>query len=267
MQPAVINARRLRAAYMRQVNFSLRPTSPGTRKKLIAKQSKPAPGQIIRHRIRDAIPPDTIDRLFEGGTAVLFATGPSLTDEVVEQVLAARKERKLYLFGCNDSYRIVPALDVHYSCDASWWRIHYKEMDSYPLSVGMWTQEPQLSKAEYPQLRRIAGRSGTGLSTAQDTIHFGNNSGYQLINLALLFGIKTFILCGYNMSVINKKRHFFGDHPQGLNRSGSYTGFVGNYNTIKPASYGIKIINATPQSALTGFPKMSLAEALKYAGV
>lgn len=119
-----------------------------------------------------------------------------------------------------------------------------------------------MSADSFPGLRRIAGRGGKGLSRQQDLIHFGNNSGYQLINLAYLFGIKNMILCGYNMQVINNKKHFFGDHPQGLNRSGGYNGFVSQYRTIRPEDYGIEIINATPDTALDAFPIMALAEAL-----
>lgn len=263
MQQALIQ-RRNRLAFMRDVPRELRPKR-GATPKLQPKQSKPVAARRRPSKVRDPIKPETIERVFEGDTAVLFATGPSLTEAVVDTVLTfrSRSMEPLRLFGCNDSYRVVPALDVHYACDAKWWLIHYKELHDYHVTRGLWTQEAQMARAEYPKLHRIAGRSGGGLSTKQDLIHFGNNSGYQLINVAYLFGIKKMILCGYNMSVQDGKRHFFGDHPQGLNRSGNYTGFVSNFNTIKPDNLGIEIINATPASALKAFPKMSLEKALK----
>ncbi len=265
MQPAVIQQRWARLAFMRDVPRELRP------KRAVAAKTQPKQSKsVVKRRpakVRDPAKSETIVRECEGGTAVLFATGPSLTDEVVDMVLQARQRRQLYLFGCNDAYQIVPCLDVHYACDARWWQIHYKDLHDYPVTHGLWTQEPQMSRADYPRLRRIAGRSGKGLSIAQDLIFFGNNSGYQLINVAFLFGIKRMILCGYNMSVRDGKRHFFGDHPQGLNRSGNYTGFVSNFNTIKPNALGIEIVNATPASALTAFPKVSLEEALRISAV
>jgi hypothetical protein len=64
------------------------------------------------------------------------------------------------------------------------------------------------------------------------------------------------------MQPVKGKKHFFGDHPDGLNRGGGYTGFVKNYESIKPKALDIEIINATPNSALHCFPKMSLEEAL-----
>jgi len=262
MQPNVKIARDLRAAVMSALDVSLRPTGLAEKPKLKPKQAAGVPGAVIHRTIENPIRGETIERVLEGGIAVLFATGPGLTEEVVATVLKARHRKKLYLFGCNDAYKILPTLDVHYACDAGWWNIHYQDLHEYPLTHGMWTQEPKLSKNKYPKLRRIAGCSGNGLSVAQDLIHFGNNSGYQLINLALLFGIKRFILCGYDMSVHSGKRHFFGDHPPGLNKSGNYSGFVPMFDTIKSAALGIEILNTTPKSALKAFPKMDLEEAL-----
>lgn len=264
MQQTVIAHRKKRLYNMAWIDRALRPAGIVAAPKLRPKQARGIKGHK-RARVNDPIRPETIVRAYEGDTAVLFATGPSLTSEVVDAVMNARvrSQTPLRLFGCNDAYQIVSTLDVHYACDATWWNRHYQHMKDYVATHGLWTQEPHMSKSDHPNLRRIAGRSGKGLSVAQDLIHFGNNSGYQLINVALLFGIKRMILCGYNMSVVDKKRHFFGDHPQGLNRSGNYRGFIGNYKTIKPADYGIEIINATPQSALDMFPKMSLEEALK----
>lgn len=255
-----------RLQLVRKIDRSIRPAGMPHVNARPKKQPRQARGGVqpnIRRMVPDPIEAETINPILAGKTAVLFATGPSLTQEVVDTVLAAREHKELYLFGCNDAYQIMPFLDVLYACDASWWNIHYKELVDYPTKYGMWTQEPHLSKGRFPKLHRIAGRNGQGLSTDQNQIHFGNNSGYQLINLALLFGIKHFILCGYNMAVVGGKRHFFGDHPQGLNRSGSYTGFVRNYDSIKPELYQIDIINATPNSALRAFPQMSLDDALQ----
>jgi hypothetical protein len=239
------------------------PSLFGPRPKNRPRQAQGVVNARKQRPVMDPIPPETIPRIFEGDTAVLFATGPSLTPAVAAEVMAAAAGSRLRLFGCNDAYRAVPVLDVHYACDFAWWRIHYPEVAQCQIAEGMWTQEPSMSKSQFPLLRRIAGNSSPGLSDKQNMIHFGNNSGFQLINLAYLFGIKRMILCGYNMQVINKQKHFFGEHPQGLNRGGGYTGFAANFETIKPAKHGIEIINATPQTALHCFPKMDLTDALQ----
>jgi hypothetical protein len=267
----LIREQRLKNIRATADTLPLRPRTDTTRASLIKdlpaktkpRQAAPVNGTVKRQPASDPIPAETIPRAFDGKTAVLMATGPGLTPEVVAEVMDARLRQELYLFGCNDAYRIAPYLNVHYACDFAWWRKHFENMVHYETTHGMWTQEPNMSQHSFPGLHRIKGCGAKGLSRKQDLIHFGNNSGFQLINLAYLFGITKFILCGYNMQVIGGKKHFFGEHPEGLNRGGGYTGFIQNYDTIKPADYGIEIINATPQTALRAFPKMSLTDALQ----
>lgn len=168
--------------------------------------------------------------------------------------------KKVVAFGCNDSYRVVDFLNVLYACDPPWWDIHVKppyDVLSHP-SV-KWTQCK--SSAPKYKLEVIGGHTGPGLSSQQDLIHFGGNSGFQLLNLALLYGVQRFILCGYNMQPVGGQKHFFGDHPQGLNRSAGYASFASSYQTIQP-EWKSRIINATPDSVLSCFKKMELADAL-----
>lgn len=248
-------------------NFSIPPAAAEHMPPILAPKKQKQPRQALgvrqppRKACTNPIKPEVIQRIFEGDTAVLCATGPSLTAEVAAEVAAAAAGSTLRVFGCNDSYRLLP-LDVHYACDFPWWREYYEEVAQLKIPGGMWTQEPAMDKSRFPLLRRIAGCSRPGLSTDQGKIHFGNNSGYQLVNLAYLFGIKRILLCGYNMRVVDGRKHFFGDHPQGLCRGGGYAGFVRNYETMHPEKYGLEIINATPNSALHCFKKMALSEAL-----
>ncbi len=60
------------------------------------------------------------------------------------------------------------------------------------------------------------------------------------------------------MMLEGSKRHWFGDHPQGLNMASNYRNFINNYKTIVPSDYGIEIWNVTRHTALDCFPKYSL---------
>lgn len=63
------------------------------------------------------------------------------------------------------------------------------------------------------------------------------------------------------------KAHFFGDHPENIGNANRYAEFANNFNTIKPADYGIEIINCTRDTALTAFPRMDLDDAISsYSG-
>lgn len=76
------------------------------------------------------------------------------------------------------------------------------------------------------------------------------------MNLALQFGASKITLLGFDMQPDGNRRHFFGDHPPGLNNGPNYGHFIGAFETaarLLPAD--IEIINATPGSALTCFPR------------
>ncbi len=88
-------------------------------------------------------------------------------------------------------------------------------------------------------------------------IHQGNNSGYQAINLAYHFGAKRIILLGYDMT--GQGNHWFGKHEgPGLSRNTNYESYVQHFETIKPESYGIEIVNCSRITALNCFPKRRL---------
>lgn len=202
----------------------------------------------------------TVPNLFEGETAVLFATGPSLTTEQVEAVWPFVLSGKVRAFGCNDAYRIVPYLDVHYACDPQWWDVHVQKgwILDYVCS-SKWTQDK--NTAQRYSLSWVLGSGNAGLHTeSRDHIHFGGNSGFQLLNVAYHYGIRHFILLGYDMRS-NVKTHFFGDHPKGLHRGSGYQTFLQRFDTVQPAIRRM-VVNCTPGSALQSFEKRGLHDVL-----
>jgi len=190
--------------------------------------------------------------------AILVATGPSLTEKVVQTI--ERYKDKFVIFGCNDSFRIVDFLDVHYACDRAWWNVHGEEFREKRPKLESWTQDKE--SAEKFRLNFTPGAHTKDLSLNSNLIHFGSNSGYQLLNIAFLMGCSKFLLVGYNMQPVKNKRHFFGDHPKGLNNSSPYNRFIQAYKTISPEIASL-IVNCTTDSALTFFEYEPLEKALK----
>lgn len=202
-----------------------------------------------------------VPRQFEGRVAVIFATGPSLTEEVVETIRPYHEDGTVVAFGCNDAYRIVPYLDVHYACDPPWWKLHVDHESIMEHRAIKWTQDA--GAAQQYGVNLVKGTSGNGFSKSQELIHFGGNSGYQVINLALLYGCSRFLLVGYNMGVPpGKQHHFFGQHPSPLSRGTSFGSFVSSYSTIQP-DIKRRIVNCTPESALKCFAAGGLKEVLE----
>lgn len=197
--------------------------------------------------------------MFPGETAVLMATGPSLTPEVIDTV--RKYKNKVKVFGCNDTYSVVDYLDVHYACDGAWWDKHPNVLSTLPPDCHVWTQEVRTAQAL--GINYIKGSHNKGLCLDKpDHIHYGSNSGYQQLNLAYHYGIRRFLLVGYNMQPVDGKSHYFGDHPAGLANTSPYDKFLKAFATI-PNNIKETIINCTPNSALTFFKYIPLEEALK----
>lgn len=107
---------------------------------------------------------------------------------------------------------------------------------------------------------------GNGLSLDPEYLVTGRNSGYQAINLAVLAGVKTILLLGYdgNEPEKGKPTHWFGDHPRrepdsvfAIYRQSFKSGAA----AIKAA--GVRVINCAPGSAVDAFEKMELEQALQ----
>jgi hypothetical protein len=140
-----------------------------------------------------------------------------------------------------------------------------------------WTTHPKLKDKRPEGLQWIEGRWEPGISTVNSYIHYHHGSGPQIFNLAYHYGVRTFILIGWDMRYLGKidrknytgKRHFFGEcpltkghYPQ-TGPNGELTGLINEMATIHPPQYGIEVINCTPDSAMTCFPMMPLDEALE----
>ena len=114
------------------------------------------------------------------------------------------------------------------------------------------TQDPA-AKAKYTDLEYIRGVAKDGISLDPTVIHTGRNSGYQAVNLAVLFGANKIILLGYDHRFPKNKAHWFGDHPDGV-RSWYKRWMPGWEIAAKQLKrLDIKVVNCTPGSALRAF--------------
>lgn len=194
------------------------------------------------------------------GRCIVAASGPSLTEDVAA---AIRGER---VIAVNDAYKLLPFADVLYACDAAWWQ-HNKGAPDF--AGEKWTSHsisPRNDKSaigEQYGLNIICGDDKPGFSLDPARIHYGNNSGFQALNLAILFGADPIVLVGYDMRDIDGKRHFFGNHKTPLRGNAQFGVWVQKFAKAAELLGGRpRIINATPGSALKCFETMALAEAL-----
>lgn len=203
------------------------------------------PGQAVTYA--------TVPRLFPGRTIVCLAGGPSLTQADVDACRGVAK-----VIAIKDSIRLAPWADVLYACDAKWWMAHPETVAYAGLKYGL---EPARGREDVQVLRNTGD---TGLERRPDGLRNGRNSGYQSINLARHLGATHIVLLGYDMAPSARgQHHWFGSHVYS-HAAPPYALFLERFETIHEPlrREGIVVVNATPGSALPGFERLALAEAL-----
>jgi hypothetical protein len=207
---------------------------------------------------------DVIANRWKGSEVVCIASGPSLSAEdccAVSRWRSASSNRRIIVV--NTSYLLVPRADVLYGCDRNWWAHQTREVDSgrWPgFSGERWSISKEA--AEEFGVRLVPHQLGEGLST--ECIHAGGNGGYQAVQLAALFGASKIILLGYDLKRTMGRSHWHGDHPAPLKDPQSLEDWARRLDRLVPrlVGWGIDLLNASRETALKRFPRISLEEAL-----
>jgi len=160
---------------------------------------------------------------------------------------------------------MIPWADVLYGCDQRWWDKHQHCEnflgEKWSSHAGGSHADQKIETADKYGLNLVSGEAASGFSTDPNKIHYGDNSGFQSLNLAILFGSPYIVMCGFDMRHVDGKAHFFGNHTGDLFQRREYEGFVKKFDKA-PAPEGVKIINATPDSAVKCYPMMDFEEAV-----
>ena len=199
-----------------------------------------------------------VRQLTESTTAIVIASGPSLTSE---QVDAARRSGHRTIV-VNTTYRMMLDADNLYAGDFLWWKFHYADV-SARFAGKCWTQDSTVA-ARWPWIKRQRAINRDGLG--KDLIHLNGNSGFQALNLAFLWGYRRIILLGFDMKAGPRgERHHHPDHPHPMVINQTFDEW--RHKSIKLAADLVaakcSVINATPDSALTTFPVADWWEVLK----
>lgn len=192
---------------------------------------------------------------WQGETAVCIATGPSLTPEQVEQV----KRASVRTIGINDVGLTEDWIDVWYAADWPFWRFYEARAEaSQALKVcadvmSRGSQLVDLFLCTISNARAERYEPGFVLS--------GGHSGFQALQMAISFGATRVILLGYDCKPRGTSTNYFGRKPKTLDRASNYEAWVTNYDRLAVPA-GVEVLNATPGSAITAFPRVSLDDVL-----
>lgn len=162
------------------------------------------------------------------------------------------------MIAINDAYRLAPWADTLYGCDGQWWKWH----GGVPSFTGP-KYALQRDAQQWPGVTVLHNTGIEGLERRPHGLRNGRNGGYQAINLAVHYGATRIVLLGYDMQALGRgPTHWFGEHPNG-GRS-PYDSMAATFpSLIEPLrSLGVTVVNASRETALTCFPRVSLAEAL-----
>lgn len=212
-----------------------------------------------RGRILSTVP-DPVPRRWPGATIALIAPGPSLTGRDVKLISAAADR----MIAVGDAYRLAWRADVLYHADEKWWEHHEGAPgfagerwapDERGFSAGVLM--PSRAIAAYG-LRAVRVQRRPGLSLDAAFVHSGHNSGFQALNLAVLFGAARILLLGFDMM----GTHFFGPHPKALRQRRDYAPFIAAFEAAAPQlrALCIEVVNCTRETALTCFPLAAVEE-------
>ncbi len=184
-------------------------------------------------------------------SAVIIASGPSLIQSDIDKCRLTG--RAVYVV--NDVYKSAPWADYLYASDGDWWD-HHKGAQSFQGE--RWTISNQV--ADRWGINYIPGTSD-GLFSIQEPIVYGKHSGFQAIGLAANHGHKDIWLLGYDMGFEpGTPKHFFGEHPRGVDRPSQYADWIEHFRKAAPliAEAGITITNMTRKTALECFERGTL---------
>ena len=162
----------------------------------------------------------------------------------------------------NNTWQLIPWADALYAGDRDWWNLY--GMDAMRLQGEKWTRD-EWSARRY-RVQHIRGVMGDGLCTEPGAVHLGGNSGYQAVNLAYHLGAKRIILLGFDMRHDGKQVHWHPDHATQLNAPVSHIrAWIRHFEPMAAdlKRAGVKVVNATPRSALPWFPMMRFNEAIR----
>ena len=150
----------------------------------------------------------------------------------------------------NDAYRLVPYADVAYAADGEWWDVHH----AHVRTSERWTQDVLASRRH--RLSLVLSTRQPGMAMSGEMIHRGHNSGFQAVNLAVLWGASRIALFGFDMH----GDHFFGRHPAPLRNTHDYAPFIAAFEEAAPQleAAGVEVVNASPVSLLRCFRTVTL---------
>lgn len=202
-----------------------------------------------------------VEPIFSGSTVVIAGGGPSFCLKDVRTIVRARQApgSNVRVIAVNDAAYVVWSADMMLACDWSWWNEHIHFVHRFPgIKLTLAEDVPEPWVTGY-----LKNTGSDGFDEDPTCCRTGANGVYQAMHIALHAGAKKIVLIGVDMRDINGEAHWFGDHRD-KRRAVYAEQMTPKFNGLLPAieRRGVRVVNATPESALTIFPYENLESTL-----
>lgn len=159
--------------------------------------------------------------------------------------------------------RLCPWADVVYGCDGPWWENKRGLLDYRGVKLAHDTPVC----VRYRDIHKIEVRDHNRmLFDEPGVIGSGGNSGFQALNLAAQFGARRILLIGFDMHAANGVHWYGRNVGKNMSNPGDHHYVRWREALRKQAgvllSMGVDVVNASPDSAVTAFPKLTIDQAL-----
>lgn len=202
------------------------------------------------------VPEDIIDRVIAG------ALPPSAYSPYMESI------HNKHVIGINVAYLIGDWIDMMFFMDSKFFQANSESLKYWlGMKVSCW-----LGASKIPWIKYLARDAREfGISGNPSTVCWNTNSGCAAISLASHLGAKRIILLGFDMSFGQVGRHWHNLYNNEL-PSAKHPVLTFNFArhmagmdqiALDAKARGIEIINASPRSVITQFPKFGVKELLK----
>jgi hypothetical protein len=200
--------------------------------------------------------------MWKGETVFVVGGGPSLRGADLSP-LADR-----HVIGVNAAFRLGPWVDVCWFGDAPWFDANVEALRLHP-AVKASCHERLL---RIPWVRVLRRGKPAGIETRRDSIAWNGNSGGSAVNLAVHLGAVRIVLLGFDMRTDEGGKHNW--HEWHNEQKGRLTEpprniyeqrFLPRMEVVAAdlRALGVECLNASPDSAMEYFPKITLADALR----
>ena len=227
--------------------------------------------------------------MWEGGDCWIIGGGAStprqfdVPEKIIQQVLSKELNPDAYspymkaihskhVIGVNAAFLIGDWIDMMFFGDARFFLEYRVRLAEFPGLKVTCHERPSKAKYAKEKIKYLPKnpKHGKGISPNPSSVSWNGNSGAAAISVAVHTGATRIILVGFDMKLDkNYKQHWHGlygtagrkdDNPKGLPFPKHLLGFtaIRRDSLIK----GVEILNASPDSAIMQFKKVTVKELL-----